>query len=144
MSPTPPAPMGSEVITSCVVEHLRNVLGSTKVGDHELPSKNPPMPHCIVYYGTAGRGRGSFDNPEEDRDHLFRVKQVGRGREQVQWMSDRVVEAMTKMEIDIATLSGGAMEGNVHWVEVDSIGSIVTTGDILMESTNTYRVRAGK
>lgn len=123
-------------LNNYILEHLRAELGDANVGDADVPAERPPMPYVIVTLRITSGGLGSMWNPDEDRDYVFQVLCVGRSREQVQWMSDKVADALM-LPIDATP------EGNVQGVSSDSLGAIVKTGDTMFQQADSYRVRAG-
>lgn len=113
----------------------------------EIPdlTAEDPTPYWILYPLTIPRGIGSWNNPEEEHDHLYQVTCVGGNHAQTAWMSDKVHDAL----VERGPYEGWAWELVVDGLYVtgrslDVRGGILPSGKNLLETADTYRIRAGE
>lgn len=112
-----------------VVDLVSNATGRP-VGLGVVPSANPDGPYCVVTYGGGPRPVGDMGSRTSNRDRRFIVRSVGADEREVQWLKDKVFDAIS---------APGALGAQWSYLEVDS--AIVPDGETLYSSTDTYIVR---
>jgi hypothetical protein len=100
-------------------------------------------PYGMVGNITESSDETGFGDPHSSVDLVIQISSVGEDPKQVQWLSDRVHDAMVGKDPGgnymVALLAGW----NVAWRLCDYRGATLPSGDNLFQQQDNYRIRRG-
>lgn len=127
-----------------VLSMLETVTGHEVYLVRVAPGAEPP--YSILYPLDQPRGQGSWKNPEEDRDFMYQVTNVGADVRMVRRQQEKVEAGFLSRagggDYQHSIVVGGGFA--VQWRLSDQLGAIVPSGDELFKADDTYRVRVGR
>lgn len=131
------APLDAAIIS------LLETVTSRPVGDSQIPNENPSFPYVVVYCSPSPRSyEGSWEDPNDQGSVSYQVKSVGRTRDQVSKLSDRVAEAFVGHEAGKSGYQHPLVPSGLGVIKRESVsrGAIMRTGDDLFQCDDFYEI----